>query len=253
MNRQKENFVDTRELVENSSNLAAILEEQGIRIDENAADSLLRYYEMIVEKNKVMNLTRITEFEDAVRKHFADSLAIENASGLDLNQNLSVLDLGTGAGFPGIPLALAFPKLKVTMIDTVGKKIQFVNEVINALNIENAVALHARAEEMAFDKKHREQYDLCVSRAVANLSTLSEYCLPFIKTGGYFIAYKAGDSGQEIDAAANAIKILGGSDVETIKYSLYDMERVFVKIKKGKHTPCNYPRKAGTPAKNPIS
>lgn len=243
----------------------------GVDLNDGQAEQFLLYYNMLVEKNRVMNLTRITEFEDVVDKHFADSLAI--CRYVDFSRVRSILDLGTGAGFPGVPLAIVFPKIRITMIDSVGKKIRFVNEVIEALNASSAEALrdasatpetmrvsslaaealHGRAEELAGDRKFREQYDLCVSRAVANLSTLSEYCLPFVKKGGLFAAYKSGDSADEIQAASNAIRKLGGTETEVIGYELEGMGRALVKIRKGKTTPAMYPRKAGIPGKTPLT
>ena len=230
--------------------LKEALEYIGITPDQKMSESFLTYYDMMIEKNKVMNLTRITEFEDAVKRHFADSLAVtkyirdENVS--------SMIDIGTGAGFPGIPLAIVYPCIRLTMVDSVGKKINFVKEVIAELGLRNAEALHARAEELAADRKYREKYDICVSRAVANMSSLSEYCLPFVRKDGLFIAFKSGDSDEEIKTAENAVRILGGTKTEVIHYELYDMGRTFVKIRKGKPTPAKYPRKAGIPSKNPL-
>ena len=233
----------------------------GPELSEDQCAKLCRYYEMLVEKNKVMNLTRIVDFEDAVRKHFADSLAITNY--IDLSGEKQILDLGTGAGFPGIPLKIAFPNLKVIMIDSVGKKVNFVNEVIRELGLADepevlpkkigTAAIHARAEELASDSIYRERFDLCVSRAVANLSTLSEYCLPFVRKGGLFVSYKSGESNEEIKAAGKAISILGGSPCECFDYELRGMGRTLVKVVKIRKTPSIYPRKAGTPSKQPLS
>ena len=257
MNRQKENFVDTRELVENSSNLAAILEEQGIRIDENAADSLLRYYEMIVEKNKVMNLTRITEFEDAVRKHFADSLSLISAApeaAAISKEAVSVIDVGTGAGFPGVPLKLAFPNVKLTLLDSLNKRITFLNEVVDKLQLDNVTTLHARAEEGGRNPKLRDKFDFAVSRAVANLSALTEYTLPYVKVGGLFISYKSGDIEEELKSSERAIKLLGGKleTVRTFQLADSDISRSFVIIRKEKPTPKAYPRKPGTAKRYPL-
>lgn len=241
----------------NKEAIRNMLQNAGVDPDGKKVDAFLLYYELIVEKNKVMNLTRITDFGDAVAKHFADSLALSKF--IDLKSNLSVLDLGTGAGFPGIPLAIAWPELKVTMMDSVGKKINFVNEAIEKINrtsegkvLSNAAAYHARAEELANDGKHREKYDLCVSRAVANMSSLTEYCLPFVKKGGIFAAYKAGNCGEEVKKAEKAIKILGGKKPDLKEYSLEGMERTIILIRKEKSTPKMYPRRAGTPTKSPI-
>jgi len=221
-----------------------------ISISTEQAEMLYKYYEMLIEKNKVMNLTRITEYEDVVQKHFIDSLMISRD--VDFSEPLRVLDLGSGAGFPGIPLKIVFPQIRITMLDSVGKKMTFVNEVISSLHLQNAEAVHARAEELAHRKDCREQYDLCVSRAVANLSSLSEYCLPFVKTGGIFAAYKSDQSTEEIKAADNAIRILGGKIIKTDTFSLFDSGRTIILIRKIKKTPGKYPRKAGTPVKEPL-
>ena len=208
------------------------------------------YYEMLVEKNKVMNLTGITEWDEVLEKHFLDSISLIRA--IDLNQELSVMDMGTGAGFPGIPLKIAFPDLKVTLADSLNKRVLFLQEVIDALKLEGIEAIHGRAEDLARDKKYREQYDLSVSRAVANLSTLSEYCLPFVKIGGQFISYKSGEIDEEVDASKSAVFLLGGKIKDTVKFELGESSRSFIVIGKVNGTPKTYPRKAGTPSKKPL-
>lgn len=208
------------------------------------------YYEMLVEKNKVMNLTGITEWNEVLEKHFLDSISLIRA--VDLEKNLTVIDMGTGAGFPGIPLKIAFPKLKVTLADSLNKRVIFLQEVIDALKLEEIEAIHGRAEDLARDKKYREQYDLSVSRAVANLSTLSEYCLPFVKIGGQFISYKSGEIEEEIVSSKSAVFLLGGKIKDTVKFELGESGRSFVVIDKVKGTPKTYPRKAGTPSKKPL-
>ena len=225
------------------------IEKQNITVSEEQASLLLTYYQLLFEKNKVMNLTRITDFRDCVEKHFVDSLMI--AKYMEVSRVQTVLDLGSGAGFPGIPLKIVFPHLQVIMIDSVGKKMQFVNDVIDELKLSGAKAVHARAEDLARDKAYREKFDLCVSRAVANLSTLSEYCLPFVKVGGIFAAYKS-DGKKEIAAAGNAVRKLGGGLPQINEFTLYDMKRTMVLIQKDKETPGKYPRKAGTPSKEPL-
>ena len=208
------------------------------------------YYELLVEKNKVMNLTGITEWDEVLEKHFLDSISLIRA--IDLNQKLSVMDMGTGAGFPGIPLKIAFPKLKVTLADSLNKRVLFLQEVIDALKLEDIEAIHGRAEDLARDKDYREQYDLSVSRAVANLSTLSEYCLPFVKLGGQFISYKSGEVEEELAASKSAVFLLGGKIKDTVKFELGESGRSFIVIDKVKGTPKTYPRKAGTPSKKPL-
>lgn len=228
------------------------LHQLNISFSNHQIDQLVDYYHMVVEKNKVMNLTAITEFDEFVEKHFLDSLSLSLV--LDMSVNYHVLDLGTGAGFPGIPLKILFPNLKVTLMDSLNKRIMFLNEVIDRLHLSNIEAVHGRAEEAARKKEYREKFDLCVSRAVANISTLSEYCLPFIKKGGVFISYKSGQIEDEVSLGKRGISILGGKVSQVYKFVLpeTDLERSFVVIDKLKYTPKIYPRKAGTPAKDPL-
>ena len=221
-----------------------------IQFTDKQLEQFRTYYEMLVEKNKVMNLTGITEWDEVLEKHFLDSISLIRA--IDLNQNLSVMDMGTGAGFPGIPLKIAFPNLKVTLADSLNKRVLFLQEVIDALGLENIEAIHGRAEDLARDKCYREQYDLSVSRAVANLSTLSEYCLPFVKIGGQFISYKSGEIEEEVAESKSAVFLLGGKTKDTVKFELGESGRSFIIIDKVKGTPKTYPRKAGTPSKKPL-
>lgn len=226
------------------------LEELHIALSEEQINQFIRYYEMLVEKNKVMNLTAITEFDEVIEKHFLDSLSLIKV--YDLTKEVSVLDMGTGAGFPGIPLKIAFPELKVTLVDSLNKRILFLQEVIDTLQLKNIDALHARAEELGKNKSYREQFDLVVSRAVANLASLGEYCIPFAKLGGNFISYKSGEIEEEVKNAKNAVFLLGGKVKEVYKFDLYEQKRSFVVIDKVKGTPKAYPRKAGTPTKMPL-
>ena len=221
-----------------------------ISLTDKQLDQFCMYYEILVEKNKVMNLTGITEWDEVLEKHFLDSISLIRA--IDLDKELSVMDMGTGAGFPGIPLKIAFPKLKVTLADSLNKRVLFLQEVIDALGLEDIEAIHGRAEDLARDKNYRQQYDLSVSRAVANLSTLSEYCLPFVKIGGQFISYKSGECEDEVEACRKAVFVLGGKIKEVIKFELGDSGRSFIVIDKVNGTPKEYPRKAGTPSKKPI-
>lgn len=227
--------------------------ELNIELSDRQYQQFITYYEMLTEKNKVMNLTAITEYEEVIEKHFLDSLSL--VKGMNMEKNAYILDLGTGAGFPGIPLKIAFPHLNIVLMDSLNKRIQFLKEVISELHFENIEAVHGRAEEMARNKEYREAFDLCVSRAVANLASLSEYCIPFVKPGGYFISYKSGDVEEEVNQSKKAIKVLGGRINDIMKFQLpnTDMSRSFIVVEKIKPTPKAYPRKAGTPSKNPIA
>lgn len=224
----------------------------GIKLSDHQLEQFETYYEMLVEKNKVMNLTAITEKNEVIDKHFADSLALIK-SGVSLTGQ-KILDIGTGAGFPGIPLKIAFPELEIVLLDSLNKRIKFLNEVIEALGLEKITAIHGRAEDFAKQKEYREQFDYVVSRAVANLTVLSEYCLPYVKVGGCFIPYKSGEIDEELNNSKKAVQILGGKIEEVVKFQLPDTDigRSFVKIKKNKNTAKKYPRKAGLPAKEPL-
>lgn len=228
------------------------LEELGITLTENQVKQFLTYYEMLVEWNEVMNLTAITEYDEVMKKHFVDSLALVKAC--DLSGDISVIDIGTGAGFPGLPLKIAFPNLKITLLDSLNKRINFLNAVIDKLGLSGIDTVHGRAEDFAKPNALREKYDLCVSRAVANLTTLSEYCIPFVKVGGKFISYKSEKIAEEMQDAKKAIFLLGGSVETQVEMQLPDSDiyrNLFV-IKKNAATPKKYPRKAGLPAKEPL-
>lgn len=229
-----------------------ILEKWEIPFLKEQQEQLITYYEMLVEKNKVINLTAITEFEEVLDKHFLDSISL--AQYVDLTKPVSVIDLGTGAGFPGMPLKIMFPDLKITLADSLNKRILFLDEVISELGLTDIQTVHARAEDLAHDPNYREQYDYCVSRAVANLSSLSEYCLPFVRIGGSFISYKSGEIEEELAAAKKAIFLLGGQFDRVIPFQLEgtDLNRSFVVIRKEKKTAKTYPRKSGMPTKKPL-
>ena len=237
--------------------LVNICNKINIEISDDQINCFEKYYELLIEKNKVMNLTAITDKEDVIVKHFIDSIALIpylTDKGINTNNELKIIDIGTGAGFPGLPLKIMMPDVKFTLLDSLNKRVSFLNEVIDELKLKDIEALHGRAEDYASDNKYREKYDICVSRAVANLSTLSEYCIPFVKEDGYFISYKAGESEEEINNSKNAIKILGGkiNKVEEFVLPGTDVSRVFVFIRKLELTDKKYPRKAGVPAKKPL-
>ena len=223
-----------------------------IELSKEQYSQYVTYYNMVVENNKVMNLTGITEFDEFIDKHYIDSLSIVNA--VDMTRVNSIIDVGTGAGFPGIPLKIVYPEIQFVLVDSLNKRVGFLNEVKKALGLEGLEALHGRAEDLARDKSLRAFFDLCVSRAVANLSVLSEYCIPFVRTNGYFVSYKGKKGLDEITNAQNCMNVLGCKieNVDEFHLEEDEAERLLIKIKKCKGTPKLYPRKAGTPTKNPL-
>lgn len=228
------------------------LKSLSLQLTDYQINQFIRYYSLLVEWNSFMNLTGITEYEEVMKKHFIDSLSLIKI--FDTSSPCSVIDVGTGAGFPGLALKIAFPQMQITLLDSLNKRIQFLNTVIEDLKLQGVTTLHGRAEDYAKLAQFREQFDLCVSRAVANLSSLTEYCLPFVKTGGCFIAYKSEKVNEELTASENAVYILGGKIEKTEEFTLPDSDifRSLICIKKVKNTPKRYPRKAGTPTKEPL-
>lgn len=224
----------------------------GVTLTKEQINQFLKYYELLVEWNGFMNLTAITDYDGVMKKHFVDSLSLIKT--YDVSKKVTVIDVGTGAGFPGLALKIAYPNLQVTLLDSLNKRINFLNEVILQLGLTGVETVHGRAEDFAKPDKLRGKFDLCVSRAVANLSTLSEYCLPFVKVGGEFISYKSEKINEEMAVAQKAINILGGKFDRSEEFTLPDSDiyRNLVVIKKVKETPKKYPRKAGLPAKEPI-
>ena len=233
--------------------LNSITKQFGLELSDKQIEQFSKYYDILVEWNKVMNLTAITEKEDVIIKHFADSLLLSKYK--DLHENIDVIDVGTGAGFPGIPLKIAFPELNITLMDSLNKRLKFLDEVIDELGLQDIHTVHSRAEDGGRNKDLREHFDVSVSRAVANLATLVEYNLPFVKVGGYFVAYKSGDIDEELVNAKKAVSVLGGTIEEVKKFQLpgTDIDRSLVYIKKVKPTSGKFPRKAGLPSKEPVA
>lgn len=235
-----------------SEKLKNKLLELDLSLTDKQSEQFDNYYHLINEWNKVMNLTSIVEYDEVVEKHFVDSLSIVKA--LNINDCSSIIDIGTGAGFPGIPLKIIFPHLDIVLLDSLNKRIKFLDAVIEQLGLTGIKTIHGRAEDFAKQLSYREQFDLCVSRAVANLSTLAEYCLPYVKVGGYFIPYKSGEIDEELNKSKSAINILGSELEEVIKFELpgTEISRSFIKIRKVKKINRKYPRKAGLPSKEPL-
>ena len=241
--------MSSREYLKNS------FERFGYPISEKQTDQFLKYADLLVSWNEKMNLTAITDFDEIVWKHFIDSVSFLQSSNVSRETfRGKMMDVGTGAGFPAIPIKILFPNLKVTALDSLNKRITFLEEVKKECALDNITFVHGRAEDFAQNLKYREQYDVCVSRAVANLATLSEYCIPFLKRGGIFLAYKAGDAKEEIKSAEKAIKVFGGELIGAEEFEINgsDLKRTLVLSKKIQNTPKKYPRKAGMPGKSPI-
>lgn len=228
------------------------VKEFKITLSEEQKAQFIQYYELLIEWNKVMNLTGITEFDEVLQKHFSDSLSVVRA--LDMSKIESCIDVGTGAGFPGIPLKILRDDITVILVDSLNKRIKFLDEVIEKLDLKNIQTIHARAEEFGQNKKYREKFDIATSRAVANLATLSEYLLPLVKVNGRAICMKGPGATEEISGAKNAIKLLGGKIQNIYEFELphSDIERCVIEITKEKNIQSKYPRKAGTPAKDPL-
>ncbi len=245
--------------------------DMGISLSEKQLGQFALFTDLLLSWNEVMNLTAITELPEILQKHYLDSCSLvkvfhgstvgeESSSDSSSAPNLlspkcRLIDVGTGAGFPGIPLAICFPKAEIVLMDSLKKRVDFLNHVIAELGLSNVSAVHARAEELAHNKTYREKFDLCCSRAVADLRVLSEYCIPFLKKDGYFVSYKSEKLEEELPAAEKAISVLGGKVIKQERFSLGEeaQQRVLLVIQKKKETPKKYPRKAGTPAKEPIA
>ncbi|SFB02073.1 16S rRNA (guanine(527)-N(7))-methyltransferase RsmG [Selenomonas ruminantium] len=232
--------------------LAKAAAEYGISLNDTQMEQYNRYFELLVEWNEKINLTAITEPKEVAIKHMIDSITAYDEK--LFKDGSTVIDVGTGAGFPGLPLKIFCPEIKLTLMDSLNKRIKFLQTVVEELGLKDVECVHARAEEGARNKKYRESFDIAVSRAVARLPILCEYCLPFVKKGGHFIALKGMQYHDEADEAAKAIKVMGGSktEIRPVKLPELDDKRAVITITKTMPTPKAYPRKAGTPTKNPI-
>lgn len=233
--------------------------ELNIELSEKQLTQFHMYYELLIEWNEKINLTSITDWEGVVIKHFIDSMSFVKLFSsyeecLEITSGKSLADIGTGAGFPGLALKILLPELNVTLMDSLDKRIKFLNEVISSLNLEKIETIHGRAEDLAHNPLYREQFDYATARAVAALPVLCEYCIPFVKKDGFFIAYKSEKSEEEIADSKNAIFLLSGKLIDNISFVLpkTDMNRTIISIKKTNNTSKKYPRKAGTPSKKPL-
>lgn len=234
-------------------NLKEAILEMGLECSDEQVSKLNKYMRGILEWNEKVNLTRITEPEEFLVKHYLDSLVCCRRDEF-LNAK-KIIDVGTGAGFPGIPLAVMSPDKQFVLMDSLNKRLKIIDELCLDAGITNVQTVHARAEELARNKQHREKYDLCVSRAVANMAVLAEYCLPFIKVGGCLMAYKGPEAAEEAEAAEKAIKLLGGEiqEIYEAKLDQYGISHNILIVKKIKNTASKFPRKAGMPTKEPLS
>lgn len=226
--------------------------EMDIVLNSTQIQQFMLYQKLLLEWNKNINLTAITEEREIILKHFVDCVSV--VPHIAMTEGTSVIDIGTGAGFPGIPIKIVCPCISLTLLDSLQKRVVFLNEVVTKLSLQNVNCIHERAECAAKENHYRQQYDYCVSRAVANMNVLLEYCLPFVKIGGIFVALKGRDAQKEVEQSQKAIKLLGGEliEIKQIEIPHTDLEHKIVLIKKVAQTPQKYPRKAGKPVKNPI-
>ena len=232
----------------------------GVELSDRQAEQFALYYEMLIKKNEQVNLTAIIEKEDVAVKHFTDSLGVvllkDNPAVKRIisGEGIKIIDIGTGAGFPGVPLKILFPQIRLTLLDSLGKRISFLQGVVDQCGLTDTECLHARAEEYSRRPEYREKYDLCVSRAVTRMASLTELCLPYVKVGGRFIPYKAGECDEEINEAREAIAVMGGKLLTSERFLVpeSDLSRTLVVVKKERPTDKKYPRGGGKPMKNPI-
>ncbi|WP_020620980.1 16S rRNA (guanine(527)-N(7))-methyltransferase RsmG [Paenibacillus daejeonensis] len=236
----------------NNDSFAALLAAKGLTVDDRQLEQFNRYFQLLVEWNERMNLTGITERDAVYEKHFYDSVALSFVT--DMSATSSLADIGSGAGFPSLPLKICFPHLKVTIVDSLNKRIQFLQHVAAELGLEGVTCVHGRAEDIARQKEHRDRYDLVTARAVARLAALNELCLPFARTGGLFAAMKGTDPAEELEEAGRSLRELKGKvrRIVPMQLPLEQSERHVILIDKLAATPRAYPRKAGTPVKQPL-
>lgn len=238
--------------MDNSAYLADICAKMGVQLSPEMLNSFMVYKDMLLEWNNKINLTAITDEREIMQKHFADSVSV--LAGAEIAEGESVIDVGTGAGFPGLPIKIARPDIRLTLLDSLNKRVDFLNEVCGRIGLKETACAHMRAEDGGRTDGLRDSFGVCVSRAVARLNVLSEYCLPFVAVGGRFISLKGPDSAQEAAEAENAVKALGGeiSEIKKISIPDTDITHSLIIIKKIIQTPANYPRKAGKALKKPI-
>ncbi len=232
--------------------LRSSFSEMGIALTDQMSNDFTKYSLLLRQWNEVMNLTAITDEKEIVLKHFADSVSVLKY--MDIPENAAALDIGTGAGFPGLPVKIVRPDIKMTLVDSLNKRVNFLKAVCDELKLTDIECIHARAEELSRKADKRESFDYCLSRAVAPLNVLAEYCIPFIKVGGYLAALKGPNAFNEIEAAKKAIDVLGGQliEVKEIEIPFTDLQHTLVVIKKVKTTPSVYPRKGSSISKKPL-
>ena len=232
--------------------LIKILREYNIELTDKQISQYAEYMEQILEYNEHINLTSITDRDEFIKKHYVDSIL--GALNDEFQAGEMIIDVGTGAGFPGVPLAILFPEKEFVLLDSLNKRLKIVSEICHSADINNVRVLHSRAEDAGKNKEYREQFDICISRAVADLSVLSELCLPLVREGGYFLSYKGPNYEEELAGAKKAIRTVGGKTarIESIGSADTEFNHNIIFIEKIKNTPAQYPRKAGTPSKNPI-
>ena len=238
----------------NSEQFVQELSKRNFKLNENQINQFNQYFTSLIETNKKVNLTRITEKDDVYLKHFFDSITPLFTFGEIFTKSQTLCDVGAGAGFPSIPLKIMVPELRVTIVDSLGKRLNFLQELVTQLDLKNVALVHGRAEDVGQNKQYREQFDIVTARAVANMAVLSEYCLPLVKKNGNFIALKGPKAEDELNSSQKALKTLGGKTtaVKELQLPHSSEDRTLILVKKVQATPKKYPRQAGTPHRKPI-